>query len=242
MKVKGLEIEKTTKGNGQDILLLHGWGGNIESLHGLQEQLANKGYRVTNVSLPGFGKSEVPSEPWFMKDYALFIEELILGLKLKKPILVGHSFGGKVGIKMVLEFPYLISKLILINASGIKPKNSLKKLVFGTVSKILGPILPRKLKDFGYKYIVGETDYMNSGNMKETFKNIVNEHFDVELSQIDVPTQIIWSEKDTYVPLWMGERLHSLIPHSSFEIVREATHGLPLTDPKGIDGIINEKI
>jgi pimeloyl-ACP methyl ester carboxylesterase len=237
IKVKDLKIEYSQLGKGDNLLLLHGWGGNIESLRGLQEILA-KHYKVTNISLPGFAGSEAPKSTWSLKDYSLFLEELILTLGLKKPIVAGHSYGGKIAIKLALEFPQLISALILINASGIKPKNSLKKSIFGIgskVAKVLGSPLPsglkQKIKSFGYKYIVREQDYLKSGSLRETFKKIVNEHYNEELKTINIPTLIIWSEKDTYVPVWMGVKMRELIPNSRFIMVENETHGLPLKDP-----------
>ncbi len=238
IKIKGLKIEYSQMGEGEDLLLLHGWGGSIESLKGLQNELSKK-YKVTNISLPGFGQSEAPKISWSLKDYSLFLEELILELKLKRPILAGHSYGGKISIKLALEFPELISKLILINTSGIKPKNTLKKTIFGLgskVAKVLGSPLPtrikNKIKELGYRYIVREHDYLKSGSLKETFKKIVNEHYFEELKTIKIPTLIIWSEKDSYVPVWMGVKMRNLIPNSKFIMVENQTHGLPIKNPK----------
>lgn len=239
-KVKDLKIEIQQEGKGQDILLLHGWGGNIESLKGLQENLSEQGYRVTNISLPGFGNSEAPATAWSLKDFSLFLEELILELKLQKPIIIGHSFGGKIAMKLSLDHPNLISKLILINTSGIKQKNSLKKGISKSVSKLIGPLLPNSAKRLLYKYVLGETDYVNSGAMKATMAKIVEEHLDDKVANIEVETLIIWSSDDTYVPLWMGEKLNELIPNSSIKVIEGATHGLPLTDPKKVSKIINE--
>ncbi|MBN1915758.1 alpha/beta hydrolase [Candidatus Dojkabacteria bacterium] len=246
-KASGLKIEYSKTGKGGNVLLLHGWGGNIESLSPLQEILSKKGFSVVNISLPGFGKSETPHKPWTLKDYAVFLEELILMLRLKRPILIGHSFGGKISTRFVLEFPNMISRLILINASGIKPKNNLKKNVLAVATeifKVFASIFPAKsrerIKNFYYRYVVRETDYLKSEGLKETFKKVINEHFDQELKLIKVPTFIIWSEKDTYVPLWMGVKMRNLIPNSKLEMVENETHGLPLQKPKFTADLIDK--
>ncbi len=237
-KIRNLNIEYTQKGSGEDLLLLHGWGGSIDSLSALQETLS-RSYKVTNISLPGFGTSEAPSSTWSLKDYSLFLEELILILKLKRPIIAGHSFGGKISIKFALEFPNLLSKLILINTSGIKPKNTVKKFIFGVGSKIIKLVakpLPSKfkskIKEFGYKYIVRERDYLNAGALKGTLKKVLGEHFDEELKLIKTPTLIIWGEFDSYVPVWMGVKIRNLIPNSKFIMVENETHALPIKNPK----------
>lgn len=244
--IAGLKIEYSQKGSGKDILLLHGWGGSLESLSNLQDELSEK-YNVVNISLPGFGNSEAPKSAWSLKNYSLFIEELILKLKLKKTVIAGHSFGGKIALQFALDFPELIDSLIIMSPSGIKPKNSIKKLVLGSVAKVFGAltsILPRNLKEKirsgFYKFVVREGDYLKAGAMKETLSKVVNEHLDKKLEFVTVPTKILWAEKDTYVPLWMGKKMHSLIPNSTFEVLENETHGFPIKNPNLVAKLITK--
>ena len=98
IKVKDININYIQYGEGKDIILLHGWGQNIEMMQPLGNPLSKK-YRITIIDFPGFGDSEEPKSAWTMYDYAMLIEELVEKLKIKKPIIMGHSFGGRVAIR-----------------------------------------------------------------------------------------------------------------------------------------------
>lgn len=233
------EVNWSVKGEGRDALLLHGWGGSIESLEELQLRLSDKGYKVYNLDLPGFGSSEKLKSVMDLADYAEFIGDFIGENKLINPVLVGHSFGGKIAAKYCIDENNKVSQLILINSSGIKPRNSLKKSIFRMLSKVGKfifslPLLRRAepfAQKFLYKGLVREVDYLNADDMRETMSMVVDEHLDDELEKIQNDTLIIWGENDSYVPLWMGQRFTELIPQSKFVMVEDATHGLPLHDP-----------
>ena len=80
------------------IVLLHGWGQNIEMMQMLGEPFKNE-YRIIIVDFPGFGLSPEPKRVMDVNDYTILIEELLKKLKVKNPILIGHSFGGRVSVK-----------------------------------------------------------------------------------------------------------------------------------------------
>jgi len=231
-----MELKFQIQGQGQDILLLHGWGGSINSLEPLAQALAARGYRTINIEWPGAGSSAVPPKPLYLSDYAGLLQKIVTKLDLTDPIALGHSFGGKVLLRTALLQPQLFSKLIIVNASGIKPKNSFKKKVFRGISKGAATLekipgvskISGGLKHAYYKFLVGELDYYKAGPMRETFKNIIAEDLDNELSNISTPTMIIWGKEDKITPIWMGEKMHSLIGDSKLEIVEGKGHGLPL--------------
>lgn len=225
------------------ILLLHGWGGNLQSLYPLANELSiilsNK---VVNLELPGFGSTPIMKDLMGTADYSNFVYEFLNSRNIKKCILIGHSFGGKTSINLTLKHPEIIEKLILINSSGIKPKNSIKKKIFKTFVSFI----PQKIKDIAilkqifYKKIVREYDYLEAGELKKSLDKIVGEHFDDKLHNIKIPTLIIWSQKDNAVPLWMGEFMKSKINNSKLIVVKNKTHGLPLKEPKMVSKLIND--
>ena len=110
IKIKGIFVNYIQYGNGKDILLLHGWGQNIAMMKPIGDSLCSK-YRITILDFPGFGESDEPDVAWTIGDYADLIKELINNLKIEKPIIMGHSFGGRVAIKYSSDNP--IEKLIL---------------------------------------------------------------------------------------------------------------------------------
>ncbi len=244
-----MQINYTVKGQGnKNIILLHGWGGSMESLSRLQDELARTSdFRIYNIEWPGFGKSPFPDGREFLfRDYTKALVEFIKSRKIDSPTLVGHSFGGKVSIDLALENPGLISNLILINSSGVKPKNTLKKALLFLPTKIIGTIfsLPglRNIKPFirkiYYKLIVREGDYLISEKLEKTFRDVLKVNFDDRLKEINTKTMIIWGEKDSYTPLWMGQKLSEGIKNSKLEVVKDAKHKLPLANPEIVATII----
>lgn len=217
------------------ILLLHGWGGSIESLAKLQEELGKHVENpIFNLELPGFGKTPLIEGIAGTREYAKFVQDFLHEQKIDEVILIGHSFGGKISIELAISKKIRIKKLILINASGVEPKNSIKK----SLNKFLTNLVPDKLKNWEmlrelyYKKILRERDYLTAGKLKQSLSKIVEEHYQDKLSEIDVHTLIIWGELDSYVPLWMGRLMEQKIKLSKLVVVPEATHGLPLKQPQ----------
>jgi pimeloyl-ACP methyl ester carboxylesterase len=217
------------------ILLLHGWGGSIESLSPLQDELAKELENpIYNLELPGFGSTPLLDGVAGTHDYATYVSNFLKEKKISEVILIGHSFGGKISIDIVTTKLFRVKQLVLINASGVEPKNTTKK----TINKFLAGLIPQKLKDWEklreiyYKKVLGERDYLTAGKLKESLSKIVEEHYQDKLELINIPTLIVWGELDSYVPLWMGRLFEETIRLSKLIVVPDATHGLPLKQPK----------
>ena len=99
MNIKDLYINYIQYGNykGKDVVLLHGWGQNIEMMDPIGKGLS-KDFHITIIDLPGFGKSSEPPYGYTVYDYYEVLCEFLDKLKIKNPILVGHSFGGRLSI------------------------------------------------------------------------------------------------------------------------------------------------
>ena len=220
-------------------VLLHGWGGSIKSLELLAKEIKKKDYNTILLEIPGHGDTPQMSIPWDMQAFSKWLKQKLKEKKIKENfILIGHSFGGKIILETVSSNTLFPKKIFLINSNGIKPKNSLKKLFFLSLSKIFQSIFKNKytspLKKVLYKYLIRETDYFNtSGNLRETFKLINAQHYDRKLKKITIPTIIIWGRNDKITPLWMGRKLAKLIQGSKL-IELNGTHGLPLKNPKEV--------
>ncbi len=220
------------------IVLLHGWGGTRESLAALANELIKGNYQTLILEMPGHGETQKMDKPWNMKDFATWLKDNLDERSLQNYILVGHSFGGKIILESVIEGILSPVKIFLINISGIKPKNTFKKELFRFLSKVSKPFstLPfsNSIKKIIYKYVIREQDYANtSGNLKETFKIINEEHYGDKLKKISIPTIIIWGKEDKVTPIWMGRKINNEIPNSKF-IEMDGTHGLPLKKPKEV--------
>ncbi|HRN85767.1 MAG TPA: alpha/beta hydrolase [Candidatus Dojkabacteria bacterium] len=244
-----MHLNYTAKGQGKKtIILLHGWGGSLKSLTPLQNELIKSGkFRVFNIEWPGFGDSPVTNHSANLADYVKYLEDFIINQNLIRPILVGHSFGGKVAMSMLINNSGIAEKLILINSSGLKPRNSLKKAALFLPTKLFGSVfsLPglKKVKPLTrkiyYKIVVRESDYLKSEELSESLKCILDENLDEKVKDIEVETLLLWGEKDTRTPLWMAEYLRDEIPNSKLEVIKDARHNLPLIQPELVSTMIS---
>ena len=202
------------------LVFLHGWGQNIKMMESLAKPFYKK-YNVLLIDLPGFGLSREPKEVWSIYDYADMLEEIFKELKIKNPILIGHSFGGKISLAYGIKYKPL--KLVLL-ASPYKKnikKPTLKMKIYKTVKKI--PVL-NKFEKF-VKNHVGSTDYKNASEMmKKILVNHVNLDLTDEVSKIKCPTLLIWGTLDSAVPIEDAYVLEKLITNSGLVKYEGCTH------------------
>lgn len=220
MKINGVEVNYVRYGNpkGKTVVLLHGWGQNIEMMKPIGDRLDND---VIIVDLPGFGKSSEPTYPWMVDDYVECIKELLNNLKVKNPILIGHSFGGK--ISLLYASKYKVDKLILFGSPFKKEieKLSIKTKMLKSVKKLPGM---EKIAEKAKKHI-GSTDYKNASKvMREILVNTVNYDITSEVSKIKCPTIIVWGDLDEAVPIEDAYILEDLISDSAVIVYEGCTH------------------
>ncbi|MBR3765683.1 MAG: alpha/beta hydrolase [Muribaculaceae bacterium] len=217
IKINGLDFHYTVQGSGSPIVLMHGWGCNLTTLASI-ETVAAENHTVYNVDFPGFGKSEEPSEVWGVEKYTQLIEAFIKLENIENPILLGHSFGGRVGI--LYSSRNKVKKLILVDAAGVKPRRSLKyyfKVYTYKIGKCLMPLIygkkgaQKRIEDMRAKR--GSSDYNNaSPMMRAILSKVVNEDLKYCMPKITAPTLLIWGENDTATPLRDAQIMEKLIP------------------------------
>jgi len=98
--IKGIQTLITMSGEGTPLLCLHGWEATHESFTELREAMKNDSVQIIAPDLPGFGETHDPPHGWTVDEYADFVEELVGQLGLKNVLLLGHSFGGRIAIKL----------------------------------------------------------------------------------------------------------------------------------------------
>ncbi|MBN1684784.1 MAG: alpha/beta hydrolase [Gammaproteobacteria bacterium] len=232
LKIGLFNIHYKKSGKGPPLLLLHGWGNDLTSFIKIITYLSEK-FTVIALDLPGFGLSTPPPTPWNTQDYAQFIESFLKKLNILSPIiLIGHSLGGRIAIRLATNHHFPIAKLILIDSAGIRPKRTLKYYYqvykYKLLKKIANlPLLKSFLKHKieAYKKRAGSKDYQNaSGVMRETLVKTVNEDLRDLLPKIKIPTLLIWGENDLETPLSNGKLMQQLIPNSKLVVIPNAGH------------------
>ncbi len=232
-----IRLNYIIEGVGEDVIVLHGWGANIETVMPIVNVLKDK-FRVHALDLPGFGKSDDPDEPIDSFKYAEIVKRYMDEIKINKVILIGHSFGGKLSIILGSKYPDIVEKVVLVNSAGLIPKRGIKYYTKVYSFKTLRFIYKKfffwlkneeKMKKFYKKF--GSTDYKDSaGVMRKILVIVVNENLVSLLGKIKAPTLLIWGDKDTATPLYLGKIMEKEIPDSGLVVLEGTGHYSYLDD------------
>jgi len=218
--------------NPRTILMLHGWGVSLKLMQPLGEKLAALGYMVYIPDMPGFGDSAPPATAWGVPDYAKFIVAYLDAHQLNRVYLIGHSFGGRVGLVLGADYPDRFVKFALADAAGVPekkaPTTDLRLTTYKAVRDGLYKIGATSLADnlrTKYNARYGSADFQAaSGVMRETFVKVVNEDLRPYAQRVKLSTLLFWGDKDEDTPLWMGQELEKLIPDAGLIVYEGAGH------------------
>ena len=223
------KIYYEVEGEGKQLILLHGWLASSETMKPLQQHLS-RNFKVYNVDIIGFGKSELPDKPMNTNDFGDFLAKFIEQLNIENPILIGHSHGGRTVINYAGRKLGKINKIVLIDSAGIKPKRSInyyiKIYTYKIVKKIL-KLFPKNLERIRKKVLnkFGSADYKASPEiLRKTMNIIINENQKEIMKNINVPTLMIWGDKDTATPLNDAKQMEKLIPNSGIAVLEGTGH------------------
>ena len=232
----GQNLHYERQGAGKPLLLLHGWGGKIESwLPVIRDFSAER--ETIALDFPGFGQSPEPKVPWSVTEYMELTAAFIRQHGLKGVDIVAHSFGGRVTILLAATYPELAGKLVLTGAAGLiappnqkrKARSSLYKALKGVVEsapvhallgdEIVGSLREKLIQRFG------SADYRAlTPTMRPTFNRIIHQDLRPYLPRIQSPTLLIWGAKDDQTPLWMGQAMEKEIPDAGLVVFEDAGH------------------
>lgn len=226
------------KENTQAFVILHGWGRNILDWIPVAKVLSSR-YRVILLDLPGFGGTILPSDTVMgTYDYAEFTKSFLEKIGVRKPILLGHSFGGRIGMVLGSE-KGLISKLILVDSAGIEQK-SLRVILIGFFYKIIKRFLPEHINKI-IRARLGSEDYANAGLLRKILVKVVNEDLRNLLPKIKIPVLIIWGDKDINQYVKYAKIKRDEISGAKLRIVWGAGHNPHYEKPSEFIQILEEE-
>lgn len=245
--INSISLEYTDTGSGDAVVMLHGWGASKELYRNVINTVAEK-FRVIALDFPGFGGSAEPPTAWDVSQFADLTADFISSLGLDKIILLGHSFGGRVSIKLAArdDLPFKIERLILVDSAGIMPKRGLDyKLRVGSykaAKKIMNTAPMRALFPHAVENMQkhrGSADYAAASPvMRGCLVKAVNEDLEPLLPKIEQDTLLIWGSLDDATPLDDGKTMEKRLPNAGLAVIEGAGHFSWLDSPAVFDAII----
>ena len=231
-RISGLKTRWIRRGErrGEDlpILVLHGWGAHLEAIESIVLALEGE-TEVLALDLPGFGASEPPRETWGSEDYARFVLAFLDAQEIDRCHVVGHSFGGRVAVWLANLEPGRFGRLVLCDASGLRPRRGARyywRVGLAKVGRAIGLLGPpgRRLQD-RIRRGVASSDYLAAPeSMRGTIRRVLGEDLSDQLSSVSLPVLLVWGEADEDTPLWMGHRMEELILDSGLVVLPGAGH------------------
>lgn len=223
----------------ESLIILPGWGKTLTEWIPTAKLLCNK-YRVICLDLPGFGGTSKPKEDFDTYSYAGFVEQFLVKLKINKCSLLGHSFGGRLGIILAAN-TNMITNLILVDSAGVEKKSLVAKMK-AVVSRALKPLTKNMPKSLRQRIVsvLGSSDYKSAGNLRTSFVKIVNQDLTHLLPEIKARTLVIWGNHDKQLSIKNTKVFKNLIPEVVVRVVWGAGHSPHLEKPRQFLEIINE--
>ena len=230
--IDGLKICYTESGNGDiPVLLLHGWGSSYDVYKGIMSALSDR-CRLVAMNFPGCGGSDTMDSPWNLDDYCELVIKFCDAVGLKDPIMIGHSHGGRVTLKLAATKKILSPKIVLLDAAGLIPKKSFKQRLRARSFKIIKGILTLPIiKNYSSGLLdkarrhYGSADYNAAPEvLRKTLVSLVNTDLSELLPNISCPSLLIWGENDTATPLADAKKMESLIPDAGLCVIKGTGH------------------
>ena len=247
--VKGLNIEYTECGTGMPVLLLHGWNSSFDVYKGIMSCLCDR-CRCVAVNFPGCKGSETMSEPWTLDDYCDFVMEFIEKVNLESPILIGHSHGGRVILKLAADGRLNPPKIVLLDSAGLIPKKTFKQKFRAKSFKLIKWTLSRPvIKNHSASLLERARNHYGSADynaaplvLRKTLVSLVNTDLRDIIHNISCPTLLIWGENDTATPLRDAKIIESKIRDCGLCVIKGTGHYSFCEKPYEAHAILNSFI
>jgi len=241
IEIGGVTANYRMRGEGErSLLMLHGWGVDSREFEKLIEEFSPS-YRVIAPDLPGFGTSGDPTGVWGVDEYAAWVLKFMDALKITSAVFLGHSFGGRLAIRIASDPATAgrVEKLILTGSAGLRRKRPLKGRVRGWMFRTLSRLFPNLREKFARKF--ASRDYLAASPlMRQCLVRVVTEDLAPRLPQIPHETLLIWGRDDTETPVADGHTMSRLIPASRLEVLDGAGHFAFLNRPEEFIRLMKE--
>jgi pimeloyl-ACP methyl ester carboxylesterase len=255
--IAGMRIHYQEAGdeNAPALILIHGFISSTLIWNDVFLPLADAGFRVIAIDLPGYGYSDKPADGRYtINSQAHAVFRLMDRLGIEKATIIGASYGGAIAATMALDYPDRVERLVLVGAvSNDEPKKKL--LLRISCLPIIGDIVTplflgsrwvlRKRTEQVYRRLGYPLDehklearhhLLATANvhraMIRTARRWSANRIQREASLIRQPTMLIWGDEDTHIPINEAFRLRDAIPNARLIIFRNCGHLPPTERPE----------
>lgn len=234
---QNIELAYTIEGEGDVVVLLHGWGCDHTIWRQTTDMLKNS-HKVIAVDFAGFGNSSEPDSVWGVEEYTRSIEALLKSLGANYPTLIGHSFGGRVSI--VYASRNEVKRVVLTDAAGVKPRRKLGYYYKVYSFKLMRHLLPILIGRQKAQMLIeqrrqrsGSSDYNRATpTMRAILSKVVNEDLQHLMPRVKAPVLLFWGDKDTATPLADAYTMARKMPNTEMVIAKGAGHFAMLEQPE----------
>jgi pimeloyl-ACP methyl ester carboxylesterase len=209
--INGYRAHYLKSGTGSPVLLLHGGASDSRDWLETMKSLSDS-FTLYAPDLLGFGRNERNREGYYLSEFGDFIRGFMDAIGLEDSFLVGHSFGGRLGLEIALAHPERVKKLVLADAAGL-----------GKVSR------------FGTAILTGFWIIRKLFRIRQPYPNFLASEGDdpdwacvEKLPELKVPTLLIWKRHDLYIPLSVARQAAEMIPDARLTVIPgfgHAPHG-----------------
>ena len=198
------------------LLFMHGWGGSRESLRGIAT-LFEPSHQVHLLDLPGFGDAPPPPPDSDIVRYTDLVQKYLLERIRGPVVLVGHSFGGRIGVRLAARRLPQVRGLVMMGVPGLpQPRWSRQRLRRGAIRNLrrllraTQPLTGQAALDWHTRRF-GSKDYLAAGPLRSLLVRVVNEDLTESARGIDCPVLLLWGGDDTETPLSLACRYRELL-------------------------------
>ena len=240
IEIGGVTANYRMRGEGECLLLLHGWGVDSRVFDGLMNEFSAS-YKVVAPDLPGFGTSGDPTGVWGVDEYAAWVLKFMDALHIDRATVLGHSFGGRLAIRIASDPATAgrIDRLILTGSAGLRRKRPLKGRLRGWMFRTLSRLFPNLREKFARRF--ASRDYLAASPLlRQCLVKVVNEDLAPRLPRIEQQTLLVWGGNDTETPVADGYTMKELIPGSRLEVLDGAGHFAFLNKPDDFTRLMKE--
>src|SRR3954447_12668634 len=253
-------------GSGPNLVLVHGMVNSSRHWESVALRLAGS-HRVIAPDLIGHGDSATPRGDYSLGAHAASIRDLLATIGVDRATMVGHSLGGGVAMQFFYQFPQRTERLVLISSGGLGPEVSplLRGAALpgaATALRVVAhPRVVDRISSAGARLRAGGSTkgvyleavaralrpLQDTGSRRaflQTLRSVIDVHGQRVSARDrlyllgDMPTLIVWGERDHTIPIEHGRHAAAEIRSSRFETLPKAAHFPHLEDPEGLAAVL----